>query len=97
MTKGHQSAKPLRERLRRKLSPARNAEVWKGHSFAAAGRKLKLRGHPDQFRQRFSLHLPHHVPAMDLYGDFAGSEFKRYLLIKHARNNETHDFALARG
>src|SRR6266446_1135972 len=34
---------------------------------------------------------------MDLHCDFAGSEIKGYLLVEHARNNQAHDFALARG
>src|SRR5580658_5494999 len=34
---------------------------------------------------------------MDLHGDFAGSELKRYLLIEHARNHQSHNFALAWG
>src|ERR1017187_1619534 len=37
------------------------------------------------------------MPAMDLHGDFAGSELKRNLLIEHARNYQSHDFALAWG
>src|ERR1035437_8500167 len=37
------------------------------------------------------------MPAMDLEGDFAGSELKRALLIEHARNYQSHDFALAWG
>ena len=34
---------------------------------------------------------------MDLHCDFACSEIKSYLLVEHARNNQAHDFALARG
>ena len=34
---------------------------------------------------------------MDLHGDFAGSEFRSYLFIKHARNHQDHNFALACG
>jgi hypothetical protein len=44
---GYRRAKPLRARLRRKLSPGRNVEAWKRLSFATAGRKLKLRRHSD--------------------------------------------------
>src|SRR5260370_33585687 len=51
------------------------------------GRTLKLRRHSHQFRQRFCLHLSHHVSALDLHGDFAGSEIKSYLLIELARNH----------
>src|SRR5258708_24423828 len=88
---------PQAARCRRKLPPSRSLGAWRGPSFPTAGRKLKLRCHSDQFRQRFGLHLPHHVPALDLNRDFTGSELKSYLLIEHARNHHTHDLALAWG
>src|SRR5438876_12430587 len=34
---------------------------------------------------------------LDLHCDFACSEIKGDLLVEHARNNQAHDFALARG
>jgi hypothetical protein len=37
------------------------------------------------------------MPAMNLHGDFAGSEFRRYLFIEQARNYRGHHFALACG
>ena len=60
-----------------------------------AGRKLQFRRHPNQFCQRISLHLAHHVAAMDLHCDFAGPEIRSYLLNELARNHQAHDFALA--
>src|SRR5258706_6657186 len=51
-----------------------------------ADRKLKLRGHSDQFCQRFSLHFPCHVSSLDLHGDFAGPEFETDLFIEHTQN-----------
>ena len=39
--------------------------------------------------------LSHHVPAMDLHGDFAGSQLSGDLLVEHAGNDEGHDLALA--
>src|SRR3981189_890621 len=84
-------------RLRSKLSPGRSPELWRELSSATAGRNLKLRRHSDQFRQRFSLHLAHHVPPLDLHRDFAGPEIKSYLLIEHAPDHQTHNLALACG
>ena len=49
-----------------------------------AGRELKLCRHFDQFRERASFHFPHGVAAVDLHGDFTGSEIKSYLFIEHA-------------
>src|SRR5580700_9090932 len=34
---------------------------------------------------------------MDLYGDFAGSKFRGYLLVEHPGNHQAHDLALACG
>jgi hypothetical protein len=34
---------------------------------------------------------------MDLHGDFAGPEFRRYLFVEHARNHQGHHFARACG
>src|SRR5258708_6940896 len=34
---------------------------------------------------------------MDLHGNFAGPELRSYLLIKHARNNQANNLALACG
>src|ERR1017187_333176 len=62
-----------------------------------AWRKLQFGCHSDQFRQGFSLHLPHYVAAVDFNSDFAGSELRSYLLIEHARDHQSHDLALAWG
>src|SRR2546427_5844982 len=67
-----------------------------GLLFLASG-KLKLPRHSDQFCQGVSLHLVHHVTAMDLHGDFTGPKVISDLLIEHARNYQSHDLALACG
>src|SRR5260370_16095545 len=95
MTRGHGGPKRPPARLRSKWSPGRSRELQRELSSATAGRKLKLRGHSDQFCQGFSLHLAHHMPALDLYRDFAGPEIKCDLLIEHAPNHQAHDLALA--
>ena len=35
------------------------------------------------------------MAAMDLYGSFAGPEFRGNLLVKHPGNHEVHDLALS--
>jgi len=62
-----------------------------------SGREFKFRSHFDQFRQRFCLHLPHHIPALDFDGDFAVSQSEGNLLIQHPQNYQSHDLALAGG
>src|ERR1700676_2737247 len=62
-----------------------------------AGRKLKFLRNSYQVRQRFGLHLPHHMPALNLHRDFTGSELKGNLLIEHAGNHQAHDLAFPRG
>ena len=54
-------------------------------------RKLNLSRHSHEVRQGVRFHFPHHVSTMDLDGDFAGPEFRSYLLIEHPGNHQTHD------
>ena len=42
------------------------------------------------------LHLPHHVPALDLHCYFTRPELSCYLLVEHAENNQAHHLTLAR-
>src|ERR1700752_1545297 len=61
-----------------------------------AERELQFLCHSDELRERLSFHFPHHMPAMDLDGDFTGSKFESYLFVEHTRNHQAHDLALAR-
>ncbi len=48
--------------------------------------KPQLFCHSAQFSRGISVHLAHHLAAMDLRGDFAGSESRCDLLGQHAGN-----------
>src|SRR5713226_5801019 len=52
--------------------------------------------HPDQFRERPRLHLPHDAATMYLDRDLARSELRGDLLVEHPRDDEGHHLPLAR-
>src|SRR5262249_24809703 len=64
------------------------------------GRGLGLASYPDLFRHSdelhkgLSLHFAHDLSAMHFDGDFTASQLTRDLLIKQARHDQPHHFAL---
>jgi hypothetical protein len=51
-------------------------------SVLPCGSQTEASGHYNQIRQRFGLHLAHHLASMYLYGDFLDAEFATDLLIQ---------------
>src|SRR5689334_17418004 len=60
------------------------------------GGKFQLFGHSAEFSGRVGMHFMHDLAAMDLRGDFAGSESRRNLLCEHAGDQESQHLALTR-
>ena len=50
----------------------------------------------NQVSQRLGVHFPHQVSAMNLYGGFAGIDFRANLFVEHSSHYERHDLPLSR-
>jgi hypothetical protein len=47
------------------------------------GGQAQFFGHPDELRYGFGPHLVHHLPAVQLDGDFAGAQVGRLPHVEH--------------
>jgi hypothetical protein len=61
-----------------------NAIEGRSRSGSCRPKQPKLFRHSDQVGEGFGLHLTHHLPTVNLGGDFLNAEFRRNLLVAQA-------------